>query len=308
MFKNPIYAGVYQYGDDAVDMSELDPNFSPMITADEYVRLNGRDSLLAYTIRSRSKRSGDNDVSEFLRKFVTCFHCGKTMHTTVVIKYGKTNEVTGEKRQTRHFRFYCGQKECEMYKSGPAGNVVRDYAVDFLTKHRFSTETLYEQYLLDAGEDMANQRADLTASRKRIEVQLQQKRQQYENIRKIIAEGDKSLSGHYTSEDLDELKSAVKALSNEHDEIKNQYTELKEGIAGRQDLLKLYENAGELLRLTYGMSLADEIIRIFFSNFVVEARPNGPKGKQKQWSVRSHCLAEPFDKMFENGQFLVWSG
>lgn len=308
VFKNPIYAGVYQYGDDAVDMSELDPNFSPMITADEYVRLNGRDSLLAYTIRSRSKRSGDNDVSEFLRKFVTCFHCGKTMHTTVVIKYGKTNEVTGEKRQTRHFRFYCGQKECEMYKSGPAGNVVRDYAVDFLTKHRFSTETLYEQYLLDAGEYMANQRADLTASRKRIEVQLQQKRQQYENIRKIIAEGDKSLSGHYTSEDLDELKSAVKALSNEHDEIKNQYTELKEGIAGRQDLLKLYENAGELLRLTYGMSLADEIIRIFFSNFVVEARPNGPKGKQKQWSVRSHCLAEPFDKMFENGQFLVWSG
>lgn len=195
-----------------------------------------------------------------------------------------------------------------MYKSGPAGNVVRDYAVDFLTKHRFSTETLYEQYLLDAGEDMANQRADLTASRKRIEVQLQQKRQQYENIRKIIAEGDKSLSGHYTSEDLDELKSAVKDLSNEHDEIKNQYAELKEGIAGRQDLLKLYENAGELLRLTYGMSLADEIIRIFFSNFVVEARPNGPKGKQKQWSVRSHCLAEPFDKMFENGQFLVWSG
>src|SRR5690606_112728 len=138
----------------------------------------------AYTIRNRAKRSGDNDVSDFLRKFVTCFHCSKTMHTTVVTKYGKADKITGEKRQTRHFRFYCGQKECEMYKSGPAGNVVRDYAVDFLSRHRFSTKTMYEQYLIDAGEDMANQRAELTASRKRIEVQLQQKRQQYENIRK----------------------------------------------------------------------------------------------------------------------------
>lgn len=308
VFKNPIYAGVYQYGDDAIDMNEVDSNFSPMITAKEYIKLNGKSSLLSYTIRNRSKRSGENDVSSFLRKFVVCVHCSRTMHTTVVVKYGKPDEISGERRQTRHFRFYCGNNECEMYKSGPAGNVVRDYAVEFLTKYKFASDELYERYLLDAGEDMAKQRVDLTSSRKRLEVLLTQKRQQYENIRNIIAEGDKSLASHYTAEDLNELKKSIQTLTSQYNEVKQQYSRLKDGVANRQDLLKLYENAAELLRLTYGMSLADEIIRIFFSNFVVEARPSGPKGKQKQWSVKSHCLAEPFDKMFENGNFLVWSG
>ena len=308
LMKNPIYAGVYQYGDDAIEMSEVDPDFSPMITADEYIKLNGKDALLAYSIRNRAKRSGDNDVSDFLRKFVICFHCSKTMHTTVVIKYGKAVNESGEKKQTRHFRFYCGNDKCEMYKSGPAGNVIRDYAVEFLKNYRFSTEATYRQYLLDAGEDIAQKKSDLTSARKYLEVQLTQKKQQYENIRNIISEGNEALASHYTAEDLDTLKQSVDSLSRQHEEIKQQYAELKGGLAEREDLLKLYENAGELLRLTYGMSLADEIIRIFFSNFVVEARPNGPKGKQKQWSIKSHCLAEPFDKFVENGEFLVWSG
>lgn len=309
VFKNPIYAGVYQYGDDAIEMSDVDSDFTPMISGEEYIRLNGKDSLLSYTIRNRARRNSENDVSTFLRKFVICFHCDKTMHTTVVVKYGRIiNVETGEKSQTRHFRFYCGNDSCEMYKSGPAGNVVRDYAVDFLTKYRFNTEGVYEQYLFDAGEDMARQREDLTASRKSLEAKLTQKQQQYENTRKIMAQGDEALASHYTAEDLDKLKSSIASLTEQHEELKQQYADLRNGLASRDDLLKLYENAGELLRLTHGMSIADEIIRIFFSNFVVEARPNGPKGKQKQWSVKSHCLAEPFDKMFENGQFLVWSG
>lgn len=308
VFKNPIYAGVYQYGDDAIAMTEVDPDFTPMITEEEYIKLNGRDSLLSYTVRNRAKRNNENDVSDFLRKFVICFHCNKTMHTTVVVKYSKTILPNGEKKQSRHFRFYCGNSDCQMCKSGLAGSVIRDYAVEFLTKHKFATQAVYEQYLLDAGEDLAQQRSELTSTRKRLEVQLVNKKQQYENIRTIIAEGDQSLASHYTAEDLDSLKKSIESLSEKHSEIKSQYEQLKDGIASSDDLLKLYENAGELLRLTYGMSLADEIIRIFFSNFAVEARPNGPKGKQKQWSIKSHCLAEPFDKMFENGQFLVWSG
>lgn len=308
VFKNPIYAGVYQYGDDAIAMTEVDPDFTPMITEEEYLKLNGKDSLLSYTVRNRAKRSGENDVSDFLRKFVVCFHCSKTMHTTVVVKYGKLNPTTGLKKEARHFRFYCGNSECQMYKSGPAGNVIRDYATQFLDKYKFATQAMYEQYLLDAGEDIAQKRSELTASRKRIEVQLVQKRQQYENIKNIVAGGDPSLASHYSSEELDALSKSIDSLAERHGEIKVQYDELRNGIASKDDLLKLYENAGELLRLTYGMSTADEIIRIFFSNFTVEAQIKGPKGKQKQWSIKSHCLAEPFDKMYENGEYLSWSG
>ena len=75
-----------------------------------------------------------------------------------------------------------------------------------------------------------------------------------------------------------------------------------------EEFLKLYENTGELVRLTSGMLLADEIIRIFFSKFTATGQIKGPNGKQKQWSVTDHCFREPFDKLVENGQYSVWSG
>ncbi len=72
--------------------------------------------------------------------------------------------------------------------------------------------------------------------------------------------------------------------------------------------LELFENTAELLRSSTSMSAADEIIRIFFSNFTVKAEPKSEKSKQKLWSITNHCLAKPFDEFVKNGEFLNGRG
>ena len=99
----------------------------------------------------------------------------------------------------------------------------------------------------------------------------------------------------------DIIGSQVKAI---RQELANQNS----ALITYDEYLKLYENAANLLRSSYGMSLADEVIRIFFSNLTVKSVPYGKKMKQKQWSIVDHCLAEPFDDFVKNGDFLTWSG
>lgn len=90
-------------------------------------------------------------------------------------------------------------------------------------------------------------------------------------------------------------------------EIRRELEDQNTALVSYDEFLKLYENAAELLRSTFGMAMADELIRIFFSNLTVISEPYGKKMKQKQWSIVDHCLNEPFDDFVKNGDFLTWS-
>ncbi|MFZ1360590.1 MAG: recombinase family protein [Candidatus Saccharimonadales bacterium] len=297
LLRNPIYAGIYTYGTNIVNMTDLDPEFQPMVSEREYLDLNG-DNLLSYAIRHRAKRSSKRDVSDFLRQFVICSHCGKTMGTSV------TTKKTGS-----YFRFRCDNKACEYRNSGPAGSVIRDYAVDFLKRHQFTTESNYQRYKQDMVEYIAQESDELKSKKKSAEVTLARSKQNYENARSMAAQpGSTELTKHYSPDYLDRLLKDSEQAQENLDDINDQMIKLSGAIMTYKEFLELYKNASELLRLTYGMSLADEIIRIFFSNFTVTGVPYGKTGKQRQWSVTNHCLASPFDEFVENNQFIEWSG
>lgn len=295
LLREPIYAGVYNYGTSAIDMVDRDPEFQPMISEREFLDLNG-ENLLPYTASHRAKRSSGHDVSDFLRQFVICAHCNKTMGTSVTTK-----------KVGNYFRFRCLNKACECYNRGPAGNVIRDYAVDFLKRHQFTTETNYQRYKEDMIDYIADETAELKSKKKSAEVMLARNKQNYENALAMAAQ-DSGMAKHYSEDYLSRLSDNVEQTQAALDEINDDMVKLSDAIMTYKEFLELFKNTGELLRLTYGMSLADEIIRIFFSNFTVTSTPGGGTGKQKQWSVTDHCLNEPFNEFVENNQFLEWSG
>lgn len=298
LFKRPLYAGVHTYGRQVVDMRRVDDNFVTMITEDEYIDMNRDTGFISYAHRHRAKRTSKKDVSDFLRKFVICGHCGKFMETSVTTKKDGYDTM----------RFRCKNKVCEFVNSGPAGSMLRDYAVAYLKQHQLANEETYKLYKSDMLESIAEQTDDLKTQERQLIMHIANQKQRYENVRDVVSQGDPKYMRHYTPEHLDKLSSEIESMQSELRGIRRDIAEIGDSFVSYEQFLKLYKNAGELLRLTSGMSLADEIIRIFFSNFTVTGVPYGPKMKQKQWSITGHCLRKPFDKIAENDEFLVWSG
>jgi len=298
LFKMPLYAGVHTYGKSVVDMRLADSEFEVMLSEDEYISMNRAGGMLSYTARHRAKRTSTRDVSDFLRKFLICSHCGKYMGTSVTTKQSSYDV----------FRFRCDNKACKFKGSGPAGSVIRDYAVNFLKTHHFSLEELYKIYRIDMIQSIEVQTGELKSKKKGLQISLAKAKQRYENARSVVAQQNTSLAKHFTPEHLDRLSTEIKSIQDELSNTSSNIDQISDGYISYEEFLKLYKNAGELLRLTSGMTLAQDIIKTFFSNFTVTGTPYGKTGKQKQWSVTEHCLRKPFDTLVENGQNSVWSG
>lgn len=293
LLRTPLYAGIHTYGKEAVRLKDLADykDFEPMITEEEYLELNG-DKLLHDGFSHRlAARYGKNDVSNFLRSFVICKHCGKTMSTGIV----------GGGRNS--FRFRCNTKDCPMRNKGPAGSVLRDYVIEFLKTHNFGTEENYKRYIEDRDKSIEEKMDLLKSSRKSLEQELSHKKRMYDNLVANIG-----VSKHITEERLDQLKATIDELNDQINETKAKIEALKSAPIKLKEFLELYKNTGEILRLTTSMALADEIIKIFFSNITVEVTKESLNAKQKQWSVVDHTLREPFDKLGDNDDDSLMAG
>lgn len=301
LLRVPIYAGVHKYGTQAVRLKDHYKDFMPMISEDEYIELNGSD-LLNYSYRQRSGRKSRNDVSNFLRSFVICSHCNRTMSTGIVTRR-RDGEVVN-----RAFRFKCETESCPMVNKGPAGSVIRDYVIDFLNKHNFATEEGYGKYLSDMKSHIKQETELLQSQKKSLEMERGQAKRAYDNALMNANTADAAMARHYTPSLLDELKDKYDTASENLESVTATIASVTETPLSLTEFLELYKNTGEILRLTNSMTLADEIIRIFFSNITIEAHSYGKTGKQKQWSIKSHCLREPFDKLVENAGNTSWSG
>lgn len=298
LFKTPIYAGIHTYGQQVVKLSTLDAykDFEPMIAEEEYIEMN-QNSLVHSGFLHRSSRAGRHDVSNFLRKFVICQHCDHTMTTSVTTRK-KGDEVTEQS-----FRFRCENKGCPMRGKGPAGSLLRDYVVEFLKNHSFATEDNYRRYLSDRSDYIKEQAELLESQKKSLEMEVAKNKRAYDNALANAGTADKGISKHYTPEYLDSQKTIWEKSQKDLKDIKAEIKMISGAVMTLHEFLELYKNTGEILRLTTSMSLADEIIKIFFSNITIAVTKETLNAKQKQWSVVDHCLREPFDKLSDSDKF-----
>ena len=190
-----------------------------------------------------------------------------------------------------------------MQNKGPAGSLLRDYVVDFLKTHNFGTEENYKRYIEDRSKSIEDEKDRLKHQKKSLETQLSQKERMYKNLL-----GQLGTSKHITEETLDDLKDTQNVLKEQIEEVASKLKALEVAPIKLKEFLELYKNTGEILRLTTSMTLADEIIKIFFSNITVEVTKESLNAKQKQWSVVDHTLREPFDKLDGNGDNSLMAG
>lgn len=291
-----LYAGVYSYGGIAIPTAKccLDEEFEPMLTPDEFVQINPKN-VLHSGIRHRVARSSVRDKSDFLRQFVICKHCGRTMNTTV---------VNPNRKDGGRFYFRCDTTDCPMRGKNLAGSVVRDYIIDYLEKHTFASEKNYEKYLKDRERGIEKDIENLKAEKKNLARETTKKKNAYDNARKNLS----SYGEHIDKDFLDKLKTDWEESKKSLEDKEYELEMLENAPMALKDFLELYENIGVILRSTTSMGLSDEIIKIFFSNIAVEAVEVDQKSGKKQWSIVDHKLREPFDKLLTNADCQTWSG
>lgn len=298
LLKQPLYAGIYVYGSHVIKLSEVDEDFTPMISEQEFLAIHGEDSFISHTFR-HSKRTVPKASSDFLRGCVRCFECGRSMTTTVTHK-----KSTG----THYFYFRCETLSCPMKNSGPRGSLILDYVKDFLAEHRFTTESNYKAYRQDA-EDVNKFNLQTYAKNiGRLTTELGKKKKEFEDAKKVVADKDNEYAQFYTPRDLRLMKKEIADIKQDLADNRRKLKDQDGAISTYKEYLELFDNVDNYLCNTTSMTAADELIRIFFLNFTVEGVLKSPKSKQKQWSVTSHCLKKPFDDFIKNDDFLNGRG
>ena len=110
IFKDSFYFGLYKYGDNLADLTEVS-DFLPLITPDEYLALNHQVGTDFGVKQTRRKPNYDKLDFGLLRNKVVCDFCDVPMqfqHNP--IKRGKN---TGKWVVS----FYCRNKACQRYKT-----------------------------------------------------------------------------------------------------------------------------------------------------------------------------------------------
>jgi DNA invertase Pin-like site-specific DNA recombinase len=301
MLHSPEYAGVVLYGKKVGLILDYDPAFTPMFTEQEFLDLHGEKDFMSKSFRATGKHIV-TDNSNFLRRCIICNHCKQYMTTSAVPKKLKSGKQY-------YFYFRCENKGgCIMYGKNVRGQVIIDYVLDFLDKHRFMTEANYERYKDDVEEKLRFDTEENDRVIGQATVLLGKKKKEFENAKAAAADKDNELHVFYTAGELRKMKDEIDQLAKTLKAARAKKSRQDEAMLQYEEFLELFGDTVNLLRSTHSMATADEIIRIFFLNFSVKGEPKDKNSKQLQWSVIGHRLQKPYDEFVKNGEFLVGRG
>ncbi len=110
MFADPFYFGLYRFGKNIADLTEL-YNFLPLITPDEYVILN-KNVADNFNEKYAGKSSNNKRLDYgLLRGKVICDYCGEVM------QFQHTEIKRGENKGQWVISFYCRNANCQRHKT-----------------------------------------------------------------------------------------------------------------------------------------------------------------------------------------------
>jgi DNA invertase Pin-like site-specific DNA recombinase len=268
LFRESIYAGYLQYGvAKPVDLVEL-IDFEPMISAEEFLKLNNLDSLDKIVTRGVVTQ---NKFVTLLPGRIICGHCKSNMHV---------NTGTGKTKKKTYVYFRCDNTECPFRLDSPKNprhnkhsiraNVVTNAAVETLGAAQFDLKKAYANYIAEQKKAVEREQIDLISQERRIRADRQQTEANLERAKSVIADPTKADVAEYYKADIKkyievELPSYEKDLA----EVKRQQANLKQSKMSEEKFLKLIENAVNYIGELKDLGQLNEILEMFYSNFII---------------------------------------
>ena len=269
MFRETVYAGFLQYGKNKpVDLVEL-YGFSPMITPDEFLKLNKIDGL--DRIVTRGVVTSEKEV-ELLQGKVTCGHCGSNMHL---------NTGTGKTKKKTYVYYRCDEKTCGYKVSNPdnpkqrkhsiRAHVVTKAAIETLAAAQFDLKRAYSNYVEEAQRAVEDEKIELLSTERRARANLQQTKQDLTRAKDVVADPAKEEVAQYYKDDIKRyVEVDIPKYEQELAKVEQQKQQLVQSVVSEEEFLKLMENVVDYIGEIQDLEQLDEILGKFYSNFVIK--------------------------------------
>ena len=267
MLRETIYAGFMSYGKTKpVDLTKC-YDFVPMITADDYKKLNKVDNL----DRIVTKRGAitKTKLINLLKGRITCGHCGGNMHS---------NPGTGKMGKT-YVYFRCSNEHCPFtdlpdnpkhFRHQVRSNVVIKAAIDTLAAAQFDLKKAYTNYVSDAKKAVEDEQYDLLSQERRIMANRKNTEQDLERAKQVIADPDKAdIADIYKADIKKYIEVELPQYEKDLAEIKKQQERLKLSIVSEEKFFKLIDTAVRYIGQLKNLEQIDEILQKFYSNFTI---------------------------------------
>ena len=295
LLKNPHYAGIHEWGKNHVDLVEA-YDFTPMITVEEFLKINKIESLTTTKISARHRPRGGEVRANLLRGRVYCGHCQQTLTSMLIDKKEKGSG------QIIHSRYYykCETLGCDMEGKSARASLILESAQQFFTTYLFVTKNNYAEFVKQARKTIANKSAEFDSAIGRLKTTVANKERAYDQTKDLIVKNPE-LKDHY---DLDKYAKEIEKLKSDYQKNLRRRENVKDSIPTFEEYLKLFESTPVILGKIRDMKAMDELLRIFFSNFTITAT----NGDFRKGSQVSYKLNEPWNGFIENGDFVLGAG
>lgn len=288
IFRDPIYAGVVMYGQNITNLTEL-YDFVPMITPDEYYKLNKESPDKKTFQLVRNARKDETVRANLLRGIIICGLCNSPMSSGI---NSKTN-TRGEKQQRYYYR--CDTKDC------PTKNVrakmVIEFVYAFLSEHPFTSKQAYSRYKKAMGRLINTRTEEYKKLLRSLKTERVQKQKRLEDTKTLILEQDDQYTKNIFTGDLKKLQTKIGQIEKEIKKVQEQKENVKGTIHSFEEFIELFGNLAKSIQKIRSMEKLDHILRKIFLNFTVRDK-----------KIASFTLHSPFDELVETNDFSISRG
>lgn len=268
IFHDPFYYGHLLQAGQTVDLRELDPDFVPIVTPEEYdqVQLLSRHHLAPYNTRRY--------MFYPLKAILRCAICD---HNMVVAP------STSHIKSKRYLYGRCDNTECKRKKRSVRVKVVFGFLYDFFEKYFKLTEAEYMQYYNGLDKLSGSRRIQLRTkirslqgSLKVLEGDIRQR------SLKIVDMGLKDKILEVNKQKISEEEAEKEGIESEIEKLKAKLTDPEKDRLSLEQFLNLVNNADKAVKSGNAIQ-KDTIVRLVFLNLDVDEE-----------KVASYRLKEPF--------------
>ncbi len=286
---DPIYAGVLMHGGTIVDFTEA-YDFVPAVSVDAFLKINALSDIGAAfkMVKPTKKRKGAK--ADFLRGMVICSYCKRPMGSGITTKPKKANGTTGI------YYYRCETKTCERPKRNLRARVVMRYVLDFLETHVFATRSNYDRFCRTVAIESIQHREELESRLKSLHRAHTENEKTMERVKGIMLKNDDMLTEHFKG-DMEKVKADKADIEKTIKETEELIAKSKDAPMTYETFLELFGNIGQTLQNTDDLAYRDQVIRLMFSNFVVDNE-----------KVADISLLQPFSDFLLQGDFLDGRG
>ena len=293
LFTDPFYAGVYQFGKQFVALTEVDSSFTPMISVQDYCKLNNF-TFNGIEFVTKASKSRSRTPEKLLRGVIRCSECDSDMVSGITVKHNKKTQD-----ETRYYMFRCNNPDCKVYNKSFRSKIALEFIYDYFAKCDFTTRQMYNQLIKEKTLTTEQVKNKLESSLRSLTQQKTQRIKTYKRTKEIVIENDPKIMKHFKGE-LDEIQNDITEIDSEIKETKNQISNIEGALPTYEKYFELFKDMVKILKNTSNMQLKDQIVRKYFLNLYLKAEKTGIRKDGKpvfSWIVSDYKLSPNYEKL-----------